>query len=312
MMTLVSAPTGTQTAGAPAATPFAVRLLLGDGVTPVAGLPVAFAVAAGSAQFGACGPPPCAVPTDASGTASTTVTPTAFGAVTLTASAVGTSQTAAFTAVTLGIAPLNSTEYIAAGATVTWTPEISAVENGAPAAGAPVAWTASVGMTLTSASSQTNALGTAQTSAVAGPLAAGAQASVQACAWTSICTSFAAIGVDPSAWRLAIVSGAGQTVASSVAFAPVVVSVTDPSGHPVAGAPVTIYQTVDAAEMPCPERGPCPIAPVLASSQTASVSDANGLVSVTLLQAAGVAETTNLAVAAGMQGFVSLTLQQTQ
>jgi hypothetical protein len=86
--------------------------------------------------------------------------------------------------------------------------------------------------------------------------------------------------------------------------------VTDTSGDPVAGAPVAIHQTVDAAEMPCPVRGPCPIAPVLAGSQAAAVSDQEGMVSVTPMQVAGVAEITNLAVAAGTQGFISLSLSQ--
>ena len=46
-MTLVSAPSGTVLVGA-AAAPFAVRVMLGDGVTPVVGVPVTFTVAAGS------------------------------------------------------------------------------------------------------------------------------------------------------------------------------------------------------------------------------------------------------------------------
>src|ERR1019366_554001 len=52
-MVLVSAPSGV-VAGATAATPFAVRVLLGDGVTPVVGVPVTFSVVSGAAQFGAC------------------------------------------------------------------------------------------------------------------------------------------------------------------------------------------------------------------------------------------------------------------
>jgi len=153
-------------------------------------------------------------------------------------------------------------------------------------------------------------MGVAQAAAVAGPLAAGVQATGQACAWTTVCAGFAAVGVDPSAWRVVVVSGAGQTVTAPAAFAPVVVRVTDASGDPVAGATVSIYQTVDAAEMACPARGPCPIAPVLAASSATAVSDANGLVSVTPMQVAGVGEVTNLAVATGTEGFAALSIDQ--
>jgi hypothetical protein len=118
----------------------------------------------------------------------------------------------------------------------------------------------------------------------------------------------AGVAIDPSAWRLVVVSGAGQAVASGGTFAPVVVRVTDAGGNPVAGVVVSIYQTVDAAEMACPARGRCPIAPVLAASTATGVSDANGLVSVVPMQVAGMGEVTNLAVAAGTQGFVSLAL----
>jgi len=62
--------------------------------------------------------------------------------------------------------------------------------------------------------------------------------------------------------------------------------------------------------MACPARGPCPIAPVLGAANTTGVSDANGLVSIVPMQIAGVAEVTNLAVAAGTQGFVSLSIEQ--
>jgi hypothetical protein len=49
---------------------------------------------------------------------------------------------------------------------------------------------------------------------------------------------------------------------------------------------------------------------LLDSSVATAVSDANGLVSVAPMQIAGVAEVTNVAAAAGTQGFVSLSLQQ--
>jgi hypothetical protein len=309
-MILVSAPPGTGEVGTPAAVPFAVRVVLGDGVTPVAGLPVTFSVLAGSAQFGGCAAMPCAVITDATGLASTTVTPTASGVVTVQAAAVGAVQTATFQAVVRSVTAIQPVEYIAAGAVVAWTPQVSVLQNGAPAAGVVVVWNASGGMTVSPASSLTNALGIAQTAATAGPLAAGTQASGQACAWVTVCANFAAIGVDPSAWRVVIVSGAGQTVPSTATFAPVVAMVTDGGGDPVAGAPVAIYQTVEAGEMPCPARGACPIAPVIGASSSTAVSDVNGLVSAVPMQVTGVDEVTKIAVATGTQGFASLSLEQ--
>ncbi|MGA1983037.1 MAG: IPT/TIG domain-containing protein [Acidobacteriaceae bacterium] len=313
LMTLVSAPSGTVLVGA--ATVFAVRVVLADGVTPVVGLPVTFSagaglVGSGSAQFGACTASPCVVLTDATGLAATMVTATAFGVVTVQAAAVGAVETATFSAVTRNITAVQPVEYVAAGATVEWTAQVSVVENGTAAAGTAVAWASSAGMTVSPAMSVAGANGVAQATAVAGPLAAGAQAAGQACAWTNVCATFAAVGVDASAWRLAVVSGAGQSVASLGTFAPVVLMVTDASGDPVAGAAVSIYQTANAAEMACPARGPCPIAPMLGAANTAAVSDANGLVSIVPMQIAGVAEVTNLAVAAGTQGFVSLALTQ--
>jgi hypothetical protein len=309
-MMLISAPSGTVAVGTTASVPFAVRVVLGDGATPVAGLPVTFSVIAGSAQFGACAAVPCMVLTDATGLASTTVTPTALGTVTVQAAAVGAVQTATFPAVVRSATMVQPVEYVAAGAIVAWTPQVTVLQNGAPAAGVVVSWAASGGMTVSPASSLVNGLGIAQTTATAGPLAAGAQATGQACAWATVCANFAAVGVDPSAWRLTIVSGAGQTIPSTATFAPVVAMVTDGSGNPVAGAPVAIYQAVEAAEMPCPLRGPCPIAPLIGASSSTAVSDVNGLVSVVPMQVAGAGEVTRIAVAAGTQGFASLSLQQ--
>ena len=309
-MTVVSAPSGTVAVGTAAAAPFAVRVTLGDGVTPVAGVPVTFAATAGSVQFGACGTAVCVVLTDATGLASTTATPVVFGTATVRASAAGTAQSASFGAVARSVAAVQAVEYVAAGATGVWTPQVSVVENGAAAVGVVVGWSAAGTMVLAPGSSTPNALGMAETSAVVGPLAAGAQATGEACAWGTVCASFVAVGVDPAAWRVVVVSGAGQNVAAGTAFAPVVVMVTDAGGDPVAGAEVAVHQTVDAAEMACPARGPCPVAPVLASATGSSTSDANGLVSVVPMQIAGVGERTNVAVAAGAQGFATLTVAQ--
>ena len=315
VMKLVSAPSGMVQVGATAATPFAVRVFLGDGVTPVAGLPVTLTKSGAAATFGACAGASCTVLTDATGLATTTVTPTASGAVTLQAAAVDTTQTATFNAVSQSIEAVRAVEYVAAGATVAWSPQVDVTQNGSPAAGVAVNWVPWNGMTVSTGTSMTNGQGVAGVAATIGPLAAGVQALGQACAWTAspattMCANYAAVGVAPADWRLTMVSGAGQAVGLGGTFAPVMLLVTDVAGDPVAGAAVTIHQTADAAGMPCPARGACPVAPVLGSSDTAAVSDVNGLVSVTPMQTAGLDEVINVAIAAGTQGFVSLSLQQ--
>jgi hypothetical protein len=146
--------------------------------------------------------------------------------------------------------------------------------------------------------------------ATAGPLESGAQALFSACAWTNVCATFITQGVDSAELRLVAVSGGGQIVAANGALSPVVLLVTDAAFHPVAGAAVQIYQTVDAWQLSCPDRGRCPIPPVLASTQYSLISDANGLLTITPQQLVGVAETTNLAAATGTQGFLSLTLEK--
>ena len=277
-MKLVSAPSGSVQVGTTAAVPFAVRVLLSDGVTPAVGLPVTFTASGAAVNFGACNAGTCVLMTDANGLASTMVTPMAFGIVTIQAAAVGSTLTATFNAIARSVSMTQTDEFIAAGAIVAWTPQVSVVQNGAPAAGTTVAWTALSGMTVSPGSSLVNSQGMAQIAAVAGPMAADAQATGQACSWTTVCANFAAVAVASSSWRLAVMVGAGQTVAVTGTFAPVVVIVTDISGDPVAGAPVAVFQTVNPAAMPCPARGRCPALPLLASSVVPAVSDANGLV----------------------------------
>ena len=308
LMALVSAPSGTVAVGTQL--PFAVRMTLGDGLTPVVGLPVTFTVTSGNAQWGTCPGASCVVHTDGAGVASIPVTAMAFGSMSVQAAAVGASQSATFQARARSVTATRPVEYVATGATVTWTPQVTVMQDGAPAAAATVRWVSAAGMTLLPTSSGTDGLGVANASALAGPLATGTQAAGSACVWTTVCASLTAVAVDPSAWRLAVVSGAGQAVSLAGTFAPVIARVTDPAGNPVAGASVAVHQTVDAAEMPCPARGACPVSPVLGAVTTAAVSDADGLLQVTPMQIAGTAEVTNVAIAAGTQGFVSLSLEQ--
>lgn len=312
-LSLVTAPSGTIYAGITAPTPFAVRALAGDGVTPLIGQSITLTATGGTVLFGACGASSCAVVTDASGMASTTVTPLGPGAFTISAaSAIGT-QSASFTVLARvqAITPVVPVLYVAAGAIVCWAPQVMLSDNAESTGGVSVNWRLTSGaISFSPAQSQAGAEGIATTQATVGPLAAGAQATGSACAWTTVCATMTARGVDPSEWRLEMVSGAGQSVGADDVLAPVVLRVTDIDGHPVAGAVVEAHQTVDAWQGPCPDRGRCPVPPDQGAQASSATSNADGLVSVVPMQIPGAAEITNIAVAAGSQGFISLSLQK--
>jgi hypothetical protein len=251
--------------------------------------------------------------TNASGVASTTVTPLTAGAIVLSAVGSAGAQVDSFTAVALlrTATPQQASEYIAEGATVVWTPELAVTDNTAATAGVLVNWAAVSGpIVLSPSQTQVSAQGIAETVATIGPLAPSAGAVASGCAWTNICANFTAVGVAAADLRLVVVSGANQIIGAGSTLVPVILLVTDTVSHPVSGAVVQIYQTVSAWEAACPDRGRCPIAPVEASSTSSITSDANGMVTMTPQQIAGVAGVTNIAAATGTQGFASLSLQE--
>ncbi len=311
-LTLISAPSDAVFTGIAAPTEFTVQALASDGVTPIAGQAVTFSSTAGQVQFNACGGTSCVVLTDISGKAATTVTALSAGAVTLSASSAVGTQTVSFTALARqqSITALNPVEYIAAGAEVSWTPVVTLADNAAPTDGLTVQWQGAAGAVVNPAITMSDTASSSQTTVLAGPLASGITATIGACAWTSICTAFSVVGVDPSQWQLQIVSGGTQSLRSADTFGPVVLRVTDAASHPVAGAVVQIEQTLEPWGPPCPDHGRCPVAPVYGSLASTLTSDMNGLVTVTPLEAQGQAEVTNIAVATGTEGFVSFTVQK--
>jgi hypothetical protein len=313
VLNLLTAPSGTVIVSQTASVPFAVQMLAADGVTPLAGQPIVFTATAGTVQFGACGGGSCTVTTNVSGVASTTVTPLTAGGIVLSAVGSAGTQVASFTAVAQvrTASPQQASEYVAEGATVVWTPQLAVTDNAASTAGVLVNWQATSGpIVLSPGQTQASAQGIAETVATIGPLAAGAQAVASGCAWTMICANFTTYGVAAADLRLVVVTGANQIVSASSTLVPIVLVVTDTDAHPVAGAVVQIYQTVNAWEAACPDKGRCPIAPVYASSVSSITSDARGLITVTPQQVAGVAGVTNIAAATGTQGFISLALQE--
>lgn len=308
---LIAAPTGTVFLGD--AVPFTVQAIAADGVTPLVNQSITFSVTGGGAIFGACMATTCSMVTDATGMASTTVIAQAAGNVTLTAAGDAGTQTDGFTAAVRvrTITALNPAQYVAAGAAVVWAPQVVLADNSSSPVGVSVSWSGASGsMVVTPSVSMTDAQGIAETQATTGPLAAGVQVTAGACAWSSICTDFTAIGVDPSQWQLVVVSGEGQSIAATGTLAPVVLRVTDAAGHPVAGALVEIHQTLDAWQPPCPDHGRCPVPAIYGTSATTAISNADGLITVAPMQLSGVAGVTNIAAAAGPHGFVSLALQE--
>jgi hypothetical protein len=86
------------------------------------------------------------------------------------------------------------------------------------------------------------------------------------------------------------------------------VLVQDGAGHPVVAAPVSIYQTVTAYTVACPDQGRCPAAPILASQATVAISALDGTVTIAPLTVNGAATQTEIALSAGTQGFATTIL----
>ena len=311
---LASAPTGLET-GVVSATPFAAEVYASDGLAPVPGVSVQLSVS-GEAPLAACGAASsCIVSTASTGLAQSAVTGIALGTAVLTATEMGTGATVSVTLQDAdpvrAVAAVTASHYLAAGAAVGWNVSIAATLDGLPIAGVNIAWSAASGLSLGASQSSTDSTGTATIAVQTTGLAGGAQAVVTGCAWTTYCASSTAYGIAPPLWTVVVSSGAGQSVKPTATLNPVVLLVTDRSGHPLQGATVQVHQTVDAWEGACPAQGPCASAPVLATGSTTGTSDANGLLTVTPLRVPGVPQVVNLAASTGTQGFVTLTLDVT-
>ena len=311
VLRVTSVPASDSSVGEQALLPFAVQALLADGVTPAAGRAITLGVLGGAASFSACGgTAPCVLLADSSGLISTGVIPASAGAITLVATDGQPSVSATFTAIapTGTLTSATSPIYIAEGAAVDLILVATAAENGSPTASQPVTWSGSPALQPASASTLTDANGRAAVSASAGPLAAGALAQATACAWSSVCTHFTVIGVSAAQMQPVVVNGAAQAVTAGAPLQPVTVAVVDGAGHAIAGAPVTIYQTVTAYDVPCPVQGRCPAAPVLSSLVTVAVSDANGRYVFTPLTVQNSATQTEIDLTAGDSGYTTTTL----
>jgi len=310
---LISAPTGTIFAQIPAAVPFTVKALAANGISPLANTSITLSSSSGQVRFEACGATTCTLTTGPSGIATSVITPLPPGPVTLSAtSSIGT-VTAGFTVVPRiqTITILQPQLYLAQNSVLTWSPQASLTDNAASTNGISVRWSPLAGpLSFNPSVSSTNQQSIAQTTATAGPIGGNFQATASACAWTSICSNFAVHGVSDADLQLQPQSGDQQSIDAAAAYAPVSLLVTDPAGHPVSGAAVTIHQTLQPWMPPCPSQGRCPIAPVYESSSTPLISGLDGTVTFGALATSVSPGITHAAAAAGTAAFVSFTLQK--
>ncbi len=308
LLTVLQAPSGTVNTGVPAV--FSVRLTTAAGV-PEPGTAVTFIVPAGSATYSTCALSTCTVLTDASGVATTGVTATYAGSTTLNAAvASGANVSVQFTAATIShfILPVRATAYVAAVPGALFHPAVQVVNNGTGATGVPVAWTVvsgAVGLSGAASSSDSTSVATI---AASGNLTASGVAQVQACAWTSTCTTMNVVGVSQDTLAVVAVSGDAQSVPASTRLGTVHLRVVDTAGHGVAGATVQIYQAAYGWQPACPASGRCPVPPLYGTATTTAVSDDDGNFPVPPLQYDGVASVTRVVAATGTSGYLALSL----
>ncbi len=308
VLTTVQAPSGTVNTGVPVI--FSARLTNASG-SAVPNTAVTFTVPSGSALYTTCALTTCTVLTDNTGLATVTVSATAAGSITLSASvASGAAVSVSFLAVTVthSITAQRTPEYVASGAGTVFNPAVQLVSSGSSSAGVPVSWSVVFGgVTLSTSTGNSFASGTAQIAAVAN-LAGGALATVQACAWTSVCASLPIIGVAPDAQLIVPSGGDTQVVSASTSLAPVTLRVVDTAGHGVAGATVLVHQAVYGWQPPCPTSGRCATAPLYGTATTSAVSNDDGFLTVIPLQYPGTAAVTRLVAATGTTGYFAASL----
>lgn len=308
---ILTAPTGTVTPGAPL--PFTVAV--SSGASPAAGATVTYTVAQGNATL-ACGQVSCSVVTAANGTATLSVaanstTPTAVTATLANGASVSTQFTAS-SGPTAAISPLTPNLYLAAGAIAQWTPQGLVLKNGSPAADAVVTWTpTATGVTAPTTASLSGSNGIVTQQLSVGPLAAGVMVPVNAClASGSGCAQFNVVSVAPATAQLQPIAGISQNLAAGGAFQPVTLEVTDPAGHPLAGAIVTFYETLDGWTPLCSTQALCPPAPLLQQAAVQATSGADGMAVLNPIGSSGRAVRLYITAVTGASALLNFELEQ--
>ena len=287
--------------GGQAPNPIRVRALAPDGITPVAGASVFF-TASPAVAFSACsGGGSCTVLTDHSGQASTLVSVLTAGVITITAQLAPASykapqqvQTTLLgcvmcegTTLDLALAPQN--ESVAEGATVNVELSARVLSNGVPQSGQVVNFSLYHGSgTLNPVSAITGKNGYASTSLRLSNFSAEVDGNACVGSNNNPCLGFHVFPVTSSGLQLQAVAGDLQLITDGPAFQPVTVRVTDTSAppNPVLGVSVLFQSLLGRTNNNAPivsggdtniTTNPMPI--ILAMSQIAVNSDANGLAS---------------------------------
>jgi hypothetical protein len=319
VLAVAQTPVASLYAGATAATPFAVRVTLADGVTPVAGVSVIFAAgwaSTGSVRFGPCDASSCSIVTDANGLASAVVAALSPGAVLLDATAILSTGTPLVSAPLqvlanrwsigwTGSTPASAVVYLPQGSAVALPLEALGLYDGAPAAYETVNWETSHGFVAVDTDTVTTLAGLSSNQLLLGPLAVDQKAKATACIQPGVCVEFDGVGVAATGLQPVWMSGAAQSVVAPALYAPVVLQIEDVLFHAVAQVRVRIDQTVTA----CVDATHCN-GSVLASQSVDAVSALDGTVvvsplagpdphsatrtSITVTAAAGAAVTTVL------------------
>lgn len=239
--------------GTQSTNPVTVQVVAADGVTPVNGATVAWS-ASNDAMLSTCnGVASCSVMSDQGGFASTFVTPTMGGNITIEAqlapAVYSPPQTQIVTVavaqnLAVNIAVATPYLYIAQGATVNVPLTAKVVDqNGLPLSRTVNFVVASGAGSLSASSAPTNANGYATVTLSETNLSAGFQVNACVANTGGPCANIYGIAVAPGLLSLQEVSGGGQVVAGSD-FQPLVIRVTDSSADPVLGATVLFQSMV--------------------------------------------------------------------
>jgi len=310
-LTLMSAsePAGTIPIGVPE--PFSV-IALGPNLSPAGGVSVIYAVSSGTATLG-CGQLSCTVTATGDGRATMNVTAVDATWSTVTASLTnGSTLKSEFIG---GIPPqltsLSPLLSVAAGATVVWTAQALALDNGLPLGGQSVAWQTGTGIAAQDGAVTTNANGIAAKALTVGPLSEGQTATSTACLnGGTQCVTYAAFGARPGYATLQAVSGTAQSLAVSGTPGQITLRVFDLDGNPMAGGMVTLYQALYAWAPPCPAHGRCSQAELLATQAATATSTLDGTVTFAPASLPGVATNMLGLAVTGNSASVSVAVEQ--